>query len=426
MSVDALKVDARRLAEHLRTKYGWSLKTTGALEAVAISRGYKDWNTLAAVHAGPPSAQPEPAAPAVPPPALVQLQSASAVTLAELTEAAVASKVSDILLNLQGDEMAMHFRIDGLLVFIARFAGDAAARLLNELGVVRAGATGDAAPVVSFGPVSVHQEVGGERVVLLWHKVSGANGNELVAIRVTLDQTRPLPKLDAWGERVLSAKGGLFVIGGATGSGKTTSAKLIMEHALERNMKVAYVYDNSFGGGPKETALNFPFVDEASLRIAMRNAQQRGVDIIVASEIRPLRGVTSAFVEAANSGYTVLTTMFAVGVQPGISTLTQQAFPAHDWLYRALRGLRVQRLLRKMCPHCQGAGCDHCHQRGTKGMAVVSEEAFFDNGAQSVEAAARGESWWTPTRTRALELLGAGVVSRAAFERSFGNIFVED
>ena len=47
-----LKADARRLAEHLRTKYGWKLKSSSALEAVAACYGAKDWNTLSAI-AGP-------------------------------------------------------------------------------------------------------------------------------------------------------------------------------------------------------------------------------------------------------------------------------------------------------------------------------------------------------------------------------------
>lgn len=51
MSIDAFKADARRLGEYLSTKYGWHLSVSAQLEALAVSRGYKDWNTLAAAHA---------------------------------------------------------------------------------------------------------------------------------------------------------------------------------------------------------------------------------------------------------------------------------------------------------------------------------------------------------------------------------------
>ena len=48
MSAEKLKADAARLAEHLSTKFGYKLKTSAALEALAISRGFKDWNSCLA------------------------------------------------------------------------------------------------------------------------------------------------------------------------------------------------------------------------------------------------------------------------------------------------------------------------------------------------------------------------------------------
>lgn len=51
MSAEQFKNQAARLSEHLATVYGFKLKRAGALEAVAASLGFADWNTLAAVGA---------------------------------------------------------------------------------------------------------------------------------------------------------------------------------------------------------------------------------------------------------------------------------------------------------------------------------------------------------------------------------------
>ena len=59
MSVENLKADARRLAAHLSKKFGYNLSHTAALEALAASRGYKDWNTYRATLSAPAEAPEE-------------------------------------------------------------------------------------------------------------------------------------------------------------------------------------------------------------------------------------------------------------------------------------------------------------------------------------------------------------------------------
>ena len=46
----------------------------------------------------------------------------------------------------------------------------------------------------------------------------------------------------------------------------------------------------------------------------------------------------------------------------------------------ALSGVLAQRLLRKLCSACQGAGCEHCHGTGYRGRMVITE--VLDRGAE--------------------------------------------
>lgn len=69
MSAEKLKADAARLAEHLSTKFGYKLKPSAALEALAISRGFRDWNScLAASLAQQPQGGHATSSPSLPPP----------------------------------------------------------------------------------------------------------------------------------------------------------------------------------------------------------------------------------------------------------------------------------------------------------------------------------------------------------------------
>jgi len=52
MSVSDYKIQAERLAKHLATKHGITLKHSSILEALAATHGCKDWNTLSGLAPG--------------------------------------------------------------------------------------------------------------------------------------------------------------------------------------------------------------------------------------------------------------------------------------------------------------------------------------------------------------------------------------
>jgi Tfp pilus assembly pilus retraction ATPase PilT len=417
MSTEDFKAGARRLAKHLSKKYGWHLKPSGALEAVAICKGDNDWNTLSAK--GLPQTHEAPALKMEP--GLVQYSGDSdRLTLELLVTSAKLANASEMYIHVEDERTNLRFRVQSEVASFAAVTPEVGQRLLATLlndSVLDE--TTQPRPLYDSG--TLQMDVGG-KIVLSWvRRKQLTSSDEFIVIRLTKEEKRPLMKLDQWGERVLNADGGLFVITGATGSGKSTTARVIMQHAIERGMKVGHIYESSFGDERFVDATYFPYTDVKSLRQVLDSARRSDLDLVVVGDIRPIPGMALALEDAASSGITVLATMWAPSIKDGVQQLGEQAFPATDHMFNALRGLRNQMLLPGVCRRCHGDGCDLCPRRGRDGLLVVSEDAYFSSGAK-VALAVDGEKWWPSMETKALGLLGAGVISKAVYEQYFGKL----
>ena len=53
-------------------------------------------------------------------------------------------------------------------------------------------------------------------------------------------------------------------------------------------------------------------------------------------------------------------------------------------LSSSLLGVLAQRLVRKLCTHCQGTGCEHCHQTGYQGRTGIFELLSTDTGLREL------------------------------------------
>jgi general secretion pathway protein E len=53
-------------------------------------------------------------------------------------------------------------------------------------------------------------------------------------------------------------------------------------------------------------------------------------------------------------------------------------------LSSSLRGVLAQRLVRKLCKHCSGKGCEHCGHTGYKGRTGVFELLVTDDAMRAL------------------------------------------
>jgi len=96
--------------------------------------------------------------------------------------------------------------------------------------------------------------------------------------------------------------------------------------------------------------------------------------------------------------------------------------PDHSAIAAALELVVNQRLMRRFCGDCQGAGCDSCLATGFRGRAPVAEWLAVDEG---VRARIRARDVAAVRSARPLEesgraLVESGVTNNAEFQRVFG------
>ena len=184
---------------------------------------------------------------------------------------------------------------------------------------------------------------------------------------------------------LLDKPGGLILVAGPTGTGKTTTLYSIIRqinngrrkiHTLED--PIEYVLD-----GVVQSQINprrgFDYPD------LLRGVLRQSPDIIMVGEIRD-SATAEILVRAANTGQLVLATSHSASTAEAIEALLTFGVKA-QFLASALLGIISQRLLRPLCSECKipldgdntesqvhmPQGCPACRQTGYSGRIAVGE-----------------------------------------------------
>lgn len=196
--------------------------------------------------------------------------------------------------------------------------------------------------------------------------------------------------------RMLSRSSGLLLVTGPTGSGKTTTLYSAIELIKGVHTNVVTVED------PVEYQLELinqvQVGREAGLSFAgaLRSILRQDPDVILVGEIRDAETAEVA-IQAALTGHLVLSTLHTSDSAGAVTRLLDMGIAPFK-LSSALLGVVAQRLLRKLCPHCQlpyyppeatlrelhytgnyrrafmrGNGCAKCFDTGHSGRTGVYE-----------------------------------------------------
>ncbi|MFT4190013.1 MAG: GspE/PulE family protein [Comamonas sp.] len=190
---------------------------------------------------------------------------------------------------------------------------------------------------------------------------------------------------------------GMLLMTGPTGSGKTTTVYAALSEVNDGLEKIITIEDPVEYELPG--VLQIPVNEHKGLTFAtgLRSILRHDPDKILVGEIRD--GETAEIaVQSALTGHLVFTTVHANSLTDVLGRF--QHFGIEPFaLASALNGVVVQRLLRRLCPHCQdwrqpgaedatllgglelpaadrlpvAVGCSHCRQTGYRGRFVVAE-----------------------------------------------------
>jgi type II secretory ATPase GspE/PulE/Tfp pilus assembly ATPase PilB-like protein len=204
----------------------------------------------------------------------------------------------------------------------------------------------------------VNHRPGGTILDLRIETVPTLHGEDL-ALRL-LDRRSRLMKLDALGlsdeelyhlRVILRRPGGLILVSGPGGSGKTTTLYSLLAELNDGGRKINTIED------PVECTLPGIRQSQINPRIGLdfpdllRAVLRQGADVILVGEIRDAVTAQTA-VRAANSGHLVLATLHAPSAAGAVqSMLGLDVHPHH--LAGALRAAVAQRFVRTLCPLCK-------------------------------------------------------------------------
>jgi type IV pilus assembly protein PilB len=378
--------------------------------------------------------------------------------VSSILEQAVNLGTSDIHIEPGDNDIAIRFRIDGVLQDHSRYPLSLATGIVSRIKVM---ANMDIAERRVPLDGRFHRRLAGKEIDFRVVSIPTSTGLEGAVLRL-LDQSRTQLSLDDVGFHpevgsafldMLNLPHGMILVTGPTGSGKTTTLYASLGQVARPDRKVFTIED------PVE--IRFPAVSQVQVNeragltfvSALRSFLRADPDVILVGEIRDSSTAALA-AQAALTGHLVLSTLHtneASGAPTRLSNMGLEGFIVAS----ALKGVLAQRLLRKLCTRCavpsaasediisrlgfvengidipdrlwkaNTAGCDHC-RNGHRGrvvaaeMLVVTEDiaaAIVDRAPSSeIERLARSSSH-SSIHQDGLRWLAEGVVSVDEIER---------
>ena len=282
---------------------------------------------------------------------------------------------SDIHIEPYERHSSVRFRIDGTLREVVQpnralhAALISRLKIMAELDIAEKRLPQDGRISLRLGARAVDVRVStlpsahGERAVLRLLDKSEA--------RLTLEavgmQGQVLQQLD----QLIHQPHGILLVTGPTGSGKTTSLYAALQRLDATRHNIMTVEDpiEYELPGVGQTQVNAKI--DLTFAKALRAILRQDPDVIMIGEIRDFETAQIA-IQASLTGHLVLATLHTNDAASAVNRLIDMGVEPF-LLSSSLLGVLAQRLVRKRCTACQGAGCEACGQTGYAGRTGIFE-----------------------------------------------------
>ena len=301
-----------------------------------------------------------------------------------LTQAA-RDGASDIHIEPYERHSSVRFRVDGTLREVVQPNRALHAALISRLKIM---AELDIAErrMPQDGRISLR--IGTRAVDVRVSTLPSAHGER--AVLRLLDKSEGRLSLEALGmqgdvlsrfTRLVAQPHGIILVTGPTGSGKTTTlyaglSRLDAAHSNIMTVEDPIEYELP---GVGQTQVNARI--DLTFAKALRAILRQDPDVIMIGEIRDFETAQIA-IQASLTGHLVLATLHTNDATSAVTRLTDMGVEP-CLLSSSLLGVLAQRLVRKLCRSCQGAGCASCGQTGYAGRSGVFELLVTDDAIRA-------------------------------------------
>jgi general secretion pathway protein E len=218
---------------------------------------------------------------------------------------------------------------------------------------------------------------------------------------------------------------GILLVTGPTGSGKTTTLYAALQSLDAEQVNILTVEDpiEYELPGVGQTQVN-PRIDLDFAR-ALRAILRQDPDVIMIGEIRDHETAQIA-IQASLTGHLVLATLHTNDAPSAVTRLLDMGVEPF-LLSSSLLGVLAQRLVRRLCRSCAGAGCPDCHQTGHQGRMGIFELMVADDLVRTLIHQSASESdlrasamagGMVPMRQDGERLVAQGLISAAELVRA--------
>jgi type II secretory ATPase GspE/PulE/Tfp pilus assembly ATPase PilB-like protein len=342
----------------------------------------------------------------------------------DLIGRAAKARASDIHLQMTPQGAEILFRVDGVMTPITRFQPGLAEKIFGRIKYLAKLKTYqeslpqdgriDKGEIASDHDirVSTYPTVTGEKIVLRFFAAEA---------QIPLKDLGFPPEAFAEISWALAQNSGLILLTGPAGSGKTTTIyAALRELAQSGGRHIITIEDpvEQIIPGVMQTEVNEPLgLDFAK---AARHLLRQDPQTLVIGEVRD-EETAAICLRAATTGHLVISTLHSGSCLGALDRLALLCQDKHA-LGGSLRLILSQRLARKLCTDCKGAGCEHCLGTGYFGRTPLVE--YSTSRGVSMQTQFNDlRQVFGPVKTlreEATRLIHAGVTNRSEIERTLG------
>ncbi|APV51965.1 type II secretion system protein E [Betaproteobacteria bacterium GR16-43] len=265
-------------------------------------------------------------------------------------------RASDIHVEPRRDKGILRFRIDGVLQEVYQVpysvlvAMTSRIKILGRMDVVEKRRPQD-------GRIKTRMP-DGEEIELRLSTLPTAHGEKVVMrifdpevlMRDFKDLGFTKEEHETW-QRMIKEPGGILLVTGPTGSGKTTTLYTTLKQLATSEVNVCTIEDPIEMVDPRLNQMQVNTDIDLTFSAGVRALMRQDPDIVMVGEIRDLETADMA-IQAALTGHLVLSTLHTNDAPNSITRLLDLGAPAY-LLNSTLIGIMAQRLVRTLCPHCK-------------------------------------------------------------------------
>jgi type II secretory ATPase GspE/PulE/Tfp pilus assembly ATPase PilB-like protein len=344
--------------------------------------------------------------------------------LENLVHLAERAGASDIHLQMRGKSAEVGFRLDGIITPGRELPAEIAERIFGRIKfLARLKTYQESLPQdgrISHDElkskndirVATYPTVTGEKIVLRLFNSTSVK---------TLDEIEFPESARAELEKFLLQTSGLLLLTGPAGSGKTTTIYACLRQLAELGGRHIITVEDpveQIVSGTMQTEINEAIgLDFAR---AARHLLRQDPQVLIIGEIRD-EATAQLAVRAGLTGHLVISTLHA-GSCKGVFERLLAMCADHSAVTSAVELVLNQRLIRKLCPACDGSGCESCLHTGYQGRVPLVEWLRVD---EKMREQIRRRELSALASVQTLEasarlLVNQGVTNEMEFKRVFG------